>query len=149
MRWSEHESSLRLVPGTREPVAGQIRGERREPARNLIVALEMEALHQCGAIESFVRMIDEEIEQLSRRTVADGGVGPRDVRLVESRELAAPRRVRCWLLGWRRPASQCGKHLARDLAQDWQLALGARPRQVDIAETGRAKCGHAVDEGVH
>ena len=45
MRWREHESSLCLVPGTREPVAGQIRGERREPARNLIVPLEIEALH--------------------------------------------------------------------------------------------------------
>ena len=99
MRWSEHESSLRLVPGTREPMAGQIRGERREPARNVIVALEIEALHQCGAIEPFVRMIDEEIEQPPRRAVVDRGVGPRDVRLVQSRELTAPRRVRCWLLG--------------------------------------------------
>ena len=62
MRWREHESSLCLVPGTREPVAGQIRGERREPARDLIVPLEIEAMHQCGAIESFVWMINEEIE---------------------------------------------------------------------------------------
>ena len=62
MRWREHKSSLRLVPGTREPLTGQIRGERREPARNLIMPLEIEALHQCGIIEPLARMIDQEIE---------------------------------------------------------------------------------------
>ena len=62
IRWSEHESSLCLVPGTREPLTAQIRGERREPARNLIMPLEMETLHQCGTIEPLARMIDQEIE---------------------------------------------------------------------------------------
>ena len=37
----------------------------------------------------------------------------------------------------------------RDLAQDRQLALGAGPRQVDIAEPGGAIGGHTFAEGLH
>src|SRR5688572_8946250 len=74
---------LRLVPGTRQAMLGQVRGERGEPACDLVMARQLELLHQCGAVESLVWMGDEEIEQPPRRSVADRGVGPRDVRLVD------------------------------------------------------------------
>src|SRR5829696_423621 len=67
--------SLRLVPGTREAMLGQIRGERGEPPRDLVVARQFELSHQCRAVEPFVRVVDEEIEQSPWRAVADCGVG--------------------------------------------------------------------------
>ena len=123
MRSREHVPRLRLIPGAREPMPSQIRGKRGEPSRNVTVPLEIEALHQCGAIEPFVRMVDEEIEQPPWRPVADGGVGPHDVRLIDSSQIIAPARFRCQPVGWLGPAAQRRDHLARDLAEDRELGL--------------------------
>ena len=62
MLMREHVPRLRLVPGTRQAMLGEIGGERGEASRDLIMPLEIEALHQSSAIASFVRMVDEEIE---------------------------------------------------------------------------------------
>ena len=76
-------------------------------------------------------MVDEEIEQSPWRAVADRGVGPRNLRPVDSGQIVTSARFRCWSVGWQSLTSQRGDHLARDLAKDGDLALGAGPRQVD------------------
>ena len=45
---------------------GQIRTDRGKSPRDLVVPLQLEALHQGSAIKSFVRMVAEAIEQSAR-----------------------------------------------------------------------------------